>query len=187
MCPLSGPKGSPLDAKKPVYNATAGAAFVSDPTNISTGGLSTGIGMSGQNVIGLTAPVEIFREGFNDNQIPGTVPTFAAAPPPGVVTVNTVASARMYIGGGRSVITNGLSVPTPYTAGISILEAGNGGSRDAGAGPAFTGFQMKMVTATGTVANAGVVETGWVNRSGVTITTGQSIFGSDVAASAAPA
>jgi hypothetical protein len=93
----------------------------------------------------------------------------------------------MYIGGGKSVITNGLSVPTPYTAGISILEAGNGGSRDAGAGPAFTGFQMKMVTATGTVANAGVVETGWVNRSGVTITTGQSIFGSDVAASAAPA
>jgi hypothetical protein len=62
-------------------------------------------------------------------------------------------------------------------------DAGQGGARDAGAGPAFQGFRTKTVTATGTVANAGVVETGFVNRSGVSITTGQSVFGSAVAAS----
>jgi hypothetical protein len=69
----------------------------------------------------------------------------------------------------------------------AILAFGNGASRDAGAGPAFTGFAMKTVTATATVANGAVVELGFTNRSGRSITNGQSVFGSDIAASAAVA
>ena len=90
----------------------------------------------------------------------------------------------MYIGGGRS---DAAGAPNPYTAGFGIGGAGQGGSRDGGAGPAFTGFLNKTVTAVATVANGAVVETGWVNRSGVSITSGQSVFGSAVAASAAVA
>jgi hypothetical protein len=65
--------------------------------------------------------------------------------------------------------------------------AGNVGSRDAGAGPAYTGFSTKMVTATGAVANGAAVEAGFTNRSGVALVTGQSVFGSSTAASAVPA
>jgi len=43
---------------------------------------------------------------------------------------------------------------------------GMGGSRDAGAGPAFTGFGMKATLAAADVAFAGVIETGFVNRQG---------------------
>ena len=107
-------------------------------------------------------------------------------------TQNNVDSNYMYIGGGRSIMVAG-SPPAgeaganPYTAGIEILGAGNGASRDAGAGPAFTGFAMKMVTAAGdAIDNGDVVETGWTNRSGETINTDDSVFGSDVTASAIP-
>ena len=55
-----------------------------------------------------------------------------------------------------------------------------------GAGPAFTGFPLKMVTAAGAVAIGAVVETGFVNRSPVALTTGQSVFGSGSTALAAP-
>jgi hypothetical protein len=63
---------------------------------------------------------------------------------------------------------------------------GNGGSRDAGAGPAFTGFGAKMVTATAIVANGAAIEAGYVNRSGVSMAIGQSAFGSSTTANAAP-
>jgi hypothetical protein len=45
---------------------------------------------------------------------------------------------------------------------------------------------MKMVTAAAGVATGGVVETGYSNRSGVALVTGQSVFGSFGTASAAP-
>jgi hypothetical protein len=161
FCPLSGPKGSPLDKD------SAGKA--------STGALSTGIGFSSQNVIGLTAPASIQAAGFIDDQVPGT-----ESPNDG--TQNVVNSTQMYIGGGKSDAT-GASVP--YSAGVAICGAGNGGSRDGGAGPAFTGFPMKMVTATGAVVNGAAIETGFVNRSGVTMATGESAHGSDAAPLAA--
>jgi hypothetical protein len=176
--PLSGPKGSPFD------KGSAGT--------VSTGALSTGIGI-GPNYIngpGVSAPLAIFAAGFNDNMVPGNkVTAYAPAPPPGVVTTNAMDSTRMYIGGGRT-IANAISpdkftvpfVANPYTAGIALCAAGNGGSRDAGAGPAFTGFPMKLVSATGAVANGAVVETGFVNRSGIALATGMSVFGSDAAA-----
>ncbi len=88
----------------------------------------------------------------------------------------------MYIGGGKSDATG---APVPYTAGFGLGMAGNGGSRDAGAGPAFQGFRIKTVTATGAVANGAAVETGFTNRSGVALVTGQSVFGSATAASGA--
>jgi hypothetical protein len=46
---------------------------------------------------------------------------------------------------------------------------------------------MKMVTAAGAVANGAVIEAGWVNRTNVGLILGQSVFGSQVAASAAVA
>jgi hypothetical protein len=177
--PLSGPKGSPLDK--------------GSPGTVSTGGLSTGIGF-GLNyvngVAGVAAPNAIFAAGFNDNSVPGNrIVTYAPAPPSGVVTATAADSTRMYIGGGRSS-TNGVaadkfSVPfvaTPYTAGVALCAAGYGGSRDAGAGPAFTGFPMRMVTATGAVANGNAVEAGFLNRSNVALVATQSVFGSDAAA-----
>ena len=90
---------------------------------------------------------------------------------------------EIVFGGGKSLATG---VSSPYTAGWGIGYAGQGGSRDAGAGPAFTGFVGKIVTAAGAVAIGAVVETGYTNRSGVALTTGQSVLGSFGTASAAP-
>lgn len=175
--PLSGPKGSPLDK-----DASG---------NASTGALSTGIGYGANNVINIgpstvpaSAPQAIDAAGFTDDYIPGTR---------NQPTINTVNSVWMYAGGGRMIV-NPLAAtepgrpftPNPYTAGISICGAGNGGSRDAGAGPVFTGFTTKMVTAAGAVANGAAIETGWVNRSGKAMVTGDSSFGSNIAALAAP-
>ena len=175
FCPLSGPKGSPLDNDS------------SD--NASTGGLSTGIGMQSLPIIapisGETNPQSIDRAGFIDDQTPGTIS-------PNTGTQNTVNSTMMYIGGGRSVVTNGKNPAgeagvNPYTAGVAICGAGNGASRDGGVGPTtFTGFSMKMVTAAGAVANGAVVETGWVNRSGVALVANQSTHGSSATQLAAP-
>jgi hypothetical protein len=167
--PLSGPKASPFDAKKPVYNATVGAAFVNDPANISTGALQTGIGFGSPPIFGLTAPQSIKDRGFTDDYTPGITK------PSGVAATD---STLVYIGGGRSVITNGLSVPSPYDESmVGLCMAGNGGSRDGGTTP-FTGFPVKTVTAVGSVANGVDVEAGFKNRSGVTIVVGQSVFGS---------
>lgn len=175
MDPMSGPKGSPFDAKS--YHPTT-QLLVADPTNYSTGGLSTGIGFGSPPIIGLTAPASITAAGFTDNYVPGE--TFPDGTTPAT-------DARMlYIGGGRSFAAiNGIALPNMWSM-SPIAAFGNGASRDAGAGPAFTGFGMKMVTAAGSVANGAVVETGFTNRSGATILTGYSVFGSAVAASAAP-
>lgn len=159
---LSGPKGSPMDK---------------DLTgNASTGALCTGIGF-GASVIGALP-----GSGFSDDYTPGVTK------PDGTASGN---STLMYIGGGRTNMVpanpNGTLTNVPYTAGFGIGMAGQGGSRDAGAGPAFTGFTSKLVTAAAGVAAGAVVETGFVNRTGVALLTGQSTFGSASAASAAPA
>ncbi|GAB3773759.1 hypothetical protein GCM10028796_46770 [Ramlibacter monticola] len=163
---LSGPKGSPFDK---------------DGTgNFSTGALATGIGFNALPVMGTSTPFA--QRGYTDDYTPGQTK------PDGTPTTD---STYMYIGGGRSNGETGNAAtryqPNPYTAGYGIGGAGNGGSRDAGAGPAFTGFSIKCVTATGAVANGAVVETGFANRSGLAMTTGQSTFGSNATASAAVA
>jgi hypothetical protein len=176
MDPMSGPKGSPFDAKS--YHPTT-QLLVADPTNYSTGALSTGIGFSSLPAIGPTAPASITARGFTDDYVPGE--TF----PDGVTPAT---DARMlYIGGGRSFpAINGIALDNMWSM-VPIAGFGNGASRDGGAGPAFTGFGMKMVTATAaTVANGAAIEVGFTNRSGVTMTIGQSAFGSSAAASAAP-
>lgn len=167
---LSGPKGSPFD------NDQAG--------NASTGAMCTGIGFSPQagnpkiNVFNgaANAPDALRQSGFTDDTGDG---------------VNSVNSAAIYIGGGKSTAPaatgDGTAATVPYTAGYIPGNAGNGGSRDAGAGPAFTCFTGKWVTAVGSVANGAAVETGWVNRSGVTIAATDSVFGSASAAQAAVA
>lgn len=199
---LSGPKGSPLDAK--VFDYTTGTPPGWDLTTrvpilvaneelsgCSTGGLSTGIGYGGQ-VIGqtpqlTTAPAAIFAAGFDDNMIPGVRPTFAAPPPPGVVSAHDADSTYLYIGGGRMIENTGTLagdigrpfIPDPYTAGICIVGAGEGVDRDGGAGPtAFTGFPIKTVTATGAVAEGAAIEAGVLNVSGQAMVSGQSAFGS---------
>jgi hypothetical protein len=167
MSPFSGPKGSPLDK---------------DQTgNASTGALNTGIGFGANHVI--DGPVGNIRAaGFNDDYTPGvTMPNNSTQATLAILTA---------IGGGKNAITGGgntglgVSNPAPWLA-QPLLGFGNGASRDAGAGPVFTGFGTKMVTATGTVANAGVIEAGFTNRSGGSMATTQSAFGSAVAASPA--
>ena len=186
--PVSGPKGSPLDADKQVDSIT-GAVTASGKA--STGALQTGIGIGESDIIGIlpgsTAPRSIFSAGFEDNLIPGErVTAYAAGGPPPVVATQAIDSTMMYIGGGKcTAAVQGIAPPVPYTTGIALLGAGNGGNRDAGAGPAFQGFSLKMVTAAAQVAVGAVVEAGWVNRSTRTLEIGESIFGSAVAASGA--
>lgn len=182
MNPFSGPKGSPLDAN--MINPTTFAKS-KDPNNFSTGGLVTGIGFGSVPIIGVGVPA-IKAAGYSDDYTPGvTLPSGNAA------SVSTLTA----IGGGRTTLVDGNSSngtpPTqkypstvPYTA-QPLLGFGAGGSRDAGAGPAFTGFGVKMVTAAAGVADGAVVETGFVNRSGSAMTTGQSVFGSSTTASGA--
>lgn len=179
---LSGPKGSPFDrdVQVPYLGSPNGSGFAASG-NASTGGLSNGIGYGANLVIGLTAPASIVAAGFDDDD------TLGVTKPDGTASAN---STLVYIGGGRSdaptQATAGVAVANPYTAGFGIGVAGNGGSRDAGAGPAFTGFLGKIVTAAGAITNGTVVETGWVNRSGVTLAVGQSTLGAGSAATVAP-
>jgi hypothetical protein len=100
----------------------------------------------------------------------------------------------MYIGGGRTILNPIVAdrpsipfSPNPYVTGVAICAAGNGGSRDAGAGPAFTGFPVRLLAPTGTVLNGSPVVAGFVNRSNVSITNGQAVFTSETTALAAPA
>ena len=172
--PFSGPKGSPFDAKKYPSNVAMAnpSTIVADPSNISTGALSTGIGF-GSDCRDPGFPV--IQDEFTDDYQPGiTLPGSGAAS----------TAILLAIGGGKSTVSGLLSTPAPYVA-QPLLTAGNGGSRDAGAGPAFTGFGTKLVTAAADIANGAVIETGWVNRQGSTLKTGLSQFGSSVAASPA--
>lgn len=175
MDPLSGPKGSPFGGSTLSFDANGHAVRTPDPTNLTSGALQTGIGFGSPPIFGLTAPASIQAAGFNDDYTPGVTNPGGGA---------RADAALVYIGGGRS---DAAGVSNPYTAGFALAMAGNGGSRDGGAGPAFTGFPVKTVTATGAVANGAAVEAGFVNRSGVALTTGQSVFGSAAAANAAPA
>ena len=165
--PLSGPKAAPLDARKITGWTNGYPTYANDATNISTGALATGIGFGSPPIFGDTA-VGGFSEGnFTDDYVPGQ------DLPVGTSAAN---SSIMYIGGGRS---NADGTPDPYdVAMVGICMAGNGASRDGGTTP-FTGFPVKTVTAAGTVANGAVVETGFTNRSGKSITVGQSVFGSN--------
>lgn len=179
MSPFSGPKGSPFDAKSP--NPTTGV-LTADPTNLSTGALNTGIGFGSPPIIGPTAPGSIVAAGFNDDYVPG-VDYYTSATTKQAATTSILTA----IGGGKSTANvNGIAPTVPYNA-QPLLGFGNGGSRDAGAGPAFTGFGLKTVTATATVANGAAVEAGFLNRSGVSIASGQSVFGSSTTASQAVA
>lgn len=165
--PLSGPKASPLDARKITgWGANNAPTYANDPANISTGALCTGIGFGSPPIIG-AGTVKAKSEGnFTDDYTPGqSLPSAAQA----------ADASIMYIGGGRS---NADGTPDPYLIGeVGLCMAGNGGSRDGGTTP-FTGFPIKTVTATGAVANGAAVETGWANRSGASLVSGQSVFGS---------
>jgi hypothetical protein len=173
--PLSGPKAAPLDAKSFNYATGTPAGWdattklpilVNDPNNISTGGLCTGIGFGSPPIFDDTAVNGFSEADFTDNYVPGqSLPSASQA----------ADASIMYIGGGLS---NALGVPTPRAiATVGLCMAGQGGSRDGGTTP-FTGFPIKTVTATASVANGAAVETGFVNRSGVTIASGRSVFGS---------
>ena len=175
MSPFSGPKGSPFDRDQ------AG--------NASTGALSTGIGYGANKVTNVstgtspfTAIGAIKAAGFDDDD------TVGITLPNGVASTTAILTA---IGGGKSIITPGpgntglgVSTVSPYVA-QPLLGFGAGSSRDAGAGPAFTGFATKMVTATGAVADGAAIEAGFTNRTGVAMVNTQSAFGSATAASPA--
>jgi len=198
---LSGPKGSPLDVRRITGYVLGSPQYANDAANasqVSTGAMSTGIGF-GENV--LIGPISnpiisnalngIRKAGFTDDYIPGASKLDGTA---------AADSTFVYIGGGKTTIVAGngpngngwpvqakVASTVPYVAGYGIGAAGNGGSRDAGAGPAFTGFPMKVVTAAGAVAIGAVVEAGWVNRAPRALIAQESVLGSQVAASAVPA
>jgi len=206
--PFSGPKGSPFDAKMyPSNGANYTTVPVANTADHSTGGLSTGIGFestdNGQLVAGVRTGDLIVTTGGTTKGIPangpGAINGFTDDYQPGI-TLPSGASATLAtmlaIGGGKSTITvvagdvaKGLSVVSPYNV-QPILDMGVGGSRDAGAGPAFTGFGLKSVTATADVAQGAAIEAGFVNRtapaaSGIVLKNGSSAFGSATAASPA--
>lgn len=172
MSPFSGPKGSPFDKDS--------------GNNTSTGALSTGIGF-GLNVevpginsfFGPASPAGNAKpaSGFTDDYQPGITL------PGGGVATTAILTA---IGGGRSTANTSTSptTPDPYVA-QPLLAFGNSGSRDAGSGPAYTGFGTKSVTASADIANGSAIEAGWLNRSGVTLPSGLSQFGSSTTASPA--
>jgi hypothetical protein len=188
---LSGPKGSPFDndkdyalAVQPFFKMDTTTAAVAN-ANASTGALQTGIGFGSPPILDANQILAPSPGNFDDDYTVGV-----SSPDPAVPFATSIG---MYIGGGKCTANVGGSAPAvPYVAGFGIGAGGNGGlstaggSRDAGAGPAYTGFKLKTVTAAATVANGAVVETGFVNRSGVSIVTGQSVFGLASAASAAP-
>ena len=218
LSPFSGPKGSPFDAKmypSNVYQPKP-SDIVANTADHSTGGLNTGIGFettdNGQLVAGIDTGNVIVTtsgttkgipangpgslNGFTDEYQPGI------SMPSGALLANTVLATGLYgavltaIGGGKST-ANGTTVaqpptvPAPYNI-QPLLDMGVGGSRDAGAGPAFTGFGMKSVIATAGVAQGAAIETGWINRtapaaSGISLLTGKTAFGSSTAASPAVA
>lgn len=164
MNPFSGPKGSPFDKDQ--------------SGNHSTGALCTGIGFGGTHIIGPTAPKSIKDRGFNDDYIPGT------SLPSGVLATDAKLTC---IGGGKSTAcVNGIAPTVPYSV-QPLLGFGDDGSRDAGAGPAYTGFSIKMVTASGAVALDAAVEAGFLNRSARALVSGESVFGNSNVASAAVA
>jgi len=218
--PFSGPKGSPFDAKMyPSNGANYTTVPVANTLDHSTGGLSTGIGFestdNGQLVAGIQTNNLIVTtsgttkgipaggpgalNGFSDDYQPGiTLPSGASISntvptPPSQVPYG---AALLAIGGGQSKITvvnsdyaKGISNVVPYTLN-NILDMGVGGSRDAGAGPAFTGFGMKTVVASADIAQGVAIEAGFVNRtapaaSGIVLKSGASAFGSATAASPA--
>lgn len=203
MNPFSGPTGAPLGGRTLTFSVTGQPQYVDDPTNTSVGALSTGIGfgMGTDTVINVfngadpaTPPGAISDKGFTDDYQPGlTLPngnTIGNVAPvsPAQTPYGAVLTA---IGGGHSgPAANGIAPTLPYVA-QPLLGFGNGGSRDAGAGPIFTGFGEKMVTATGAVAVGAAIEAGWVNRTrpvgGAGMVATESAFGSSTAASPAVA
>ena len=209
--PFSGPKGSPFDAKMyPSTGANYTTVPVANTADHSTGGLSTGIGFestdNGQLVAGVRTGDLIVTTSGTTKGIPangpGAINGFTDDYQPGLSLpsgANATGAILLAIGGGKSVITpgagsdysKGTSNPVPYNA-QPILDMGVGGSRDAGAGPAFTGFGMKSVTAVADVAQGVAIEAGWINRtapaaSGIVLKNGTSAFGSATAASPAVA
>ena len=207
--PLSGPKGSPLDAKvitgwTAVAPSGAGGmptlAAATGESSVSTGALCTGIGfdLSLESPLGLdgvvgtgSTPVDLDNTGnFSSQYIPGTsLPSLAAAP-----------DARLlYIGGGKS---DALGVSTPRA--VSQICNGGGGtyigpvvgaSRDAGAGQGFGG---KIVIATADTAFGAAIVAGFLNRmasgdgdftgepTGIALKSGQAQMGSATVAAPIP-
>lgn len=168
--PLSGPKDSYLEARIIAsWGANNVPVYVKTLANLTTGACVTGIGFGLNIVMGPPSPAAIIEAGFVDNYFPGRTA------PDGTNSPNT--SIFAYIGGGRcDANVEGLAAVNPFLGSqVAMCSAGNGASRDAGGG---TGFPMKTVTATGSVANGAAPEANFLNRSGQTIVAGQSVFAS---------
>jgi len=193
MNPFSGPKNSPFDARTITSWVNQTPVYANDPNNLSTGQLVTGIAFGANHIFPATLiPVQIIKDaGFNDNYTPGS--TFPSN------DTEATDSRFVAIGGGRTTLVNGTGAngngtpagtlyPSTNMYNVQpLLGFGQGGARDAGAGPAFTGFPTKTVTAAGAVANGAAIEAGFVNRSGVAMVATQSAFGSSTTASLAVA
>lgn len=157
MSPFSGPEGAMLDNDQ--------------PGNKSTGAVNTGIGFGPGVIISAPANPNIKNAGFNAPYVPGkTLPDGTDAED----------ATLLAIGGGRSgAASAGESATVPLHTvdgeAPTLFAFGNGASRDGAADG--EGRDMNMVTAAGTVANGAAISAPYVNRTGKSITTGQSSFG----------
>lgn len=155
------------------HGANSGPFDTDISGNASTGALCTGIGFG---------PTVSFKAA---RALSGNFPALNYQPgitkPDGTTSAN---STLMYIGGGRSAAAG---VANPYTAGFGIAAAGNGGVREIDVSgrnaPAF----MKLLAAAGTVANGAAIGTGFNNRTGASLGSGDIQFGVASAGGAAPA
>ena len=141
------------------FSGVAGSPLDNDqPGNTSTGALSTGIGF------GATADCDISAtsdENFVSNYVPGvTMPDGTQAPDARLVA----------IGGGR---TDAHGVNDPWSV-AAIGNFGGGGERDGGDGTVYAGV---TVVADGTVPDGDDIKPNIANRSGRTLSAGESTLG----------
>lgn len=159
MSPFSGPKGSMLDNDQ--------------PGNHSTGAINTGIGFGPNMVINAPAIPNAANAGFTQNYFLGS------QKPNGDIVLNATLLA---IGGGHSTPpVGGASQTVPLITGdgsaMRMFAFGNGAERD-GTVPG-AGRWVQVRTAISNVAPGANITSGQVlvNRSGVTILTGQTTLG----------
>jgi len=210
--PFSGPSGTTAviagynGGTNPKFNGwtfNAAQTRVVDATNLSTGGMSTGIGYGLNYVFNPTAPQSIKDEGFTDDYTPGlsyndptqaSLQTITNTQPAVGARQTPFGACLLAIGGGYSQKTvNGFCKNQPFQAQQILAYGGNtantGSQRDSGI-VVGAGFGIKTVTATAGIAYGAAVETGFLNRASrfntgtqanqtFALTTGQSVFGSN--------
>ncbi len=185
--PVSGPKGSPLDARS--YDPTS-QLLVADPTNYSTGASNTGIGINANPIYDTDAGLGVEAQINPGMLTPGGTAIGDVAPvAPQAITgaaayepYNVWGAALLYIGGGYSA-KNIAGIAADVRRKVTALVGfGNGGARDGVT--AGSGHGVYAATATAdAIDNGEIIASSLspvfdvVNRSGNTMNTGDEAYG----------